>query len=111
MTYEDILARTPPSTAAGNQAVAGEFVVFLTSVIEARETFAQFTTSQQRYLYRLRGRWHTRAAGQDARWNEHGSRPGRREGTKKRQSTRRDPGEETPLFQSLMNKYGSPRSE
>lgn len=90
---------------------AGEFVAFLSSIIEGdKETFSQLAVSQQRYLYRLRDKWQLRASGGDARWNQFGSRPGRPTVEKKAKKTsRRDPGEQDPLFQSLMWKYGNPR--
>lgn len=112
MTYEQILQRAPLSTAAGNKGAAAEFVVFLTSLIEGdRETVRALSPSQQRYLYTLREKWRLRAAGKDARWNEYGSRPGRPpvEKLKTRKTKRRDPGEDDPLFISLMRKYGTPR--
>lgn len=115
MTYEEILHRTPASTAAGNLAAAAEFVVFLTSVIEGdRTSFGQLSTSQQRYLYRLRDKWKARAAGDDERWNVYGSRPGRPIATRsraKKRTPRTDPSEHDPLFQSLVRKYGTPRRD
>lgn len=48
---------------------------FLTGVLlNERETL---TGSQERYLYRIRTKWETRAKGEDTRWNTEGSRPGR----------------------------------
>lgn len=110
-TYEQILQRTPQSSEAGNTAAAAGFVVFLSSIVEGdRETFAQLSVSQQRYVYRLREKWQRRAAGKDTRWNEYGSRPGRPVvERRKTHVSRRDPGEHDPLFQSLMRKYGGPR--
>lgn len=111
MTYEQILARSPRSDQAGNRPVAGEYVVFLTSVIEGDATFSALSDSQQRYLYRLRDKWKVRAAGQDQRWNEYGSRPGRPVAPKKPRASRAaDPGEKDPLYKSLMSKYGMPRT-
>jgi hypothetical protein len=113
VTYEAILARAPLSTAAGNRPAAAAYVVFLTNIIEGdRETFAALTPSQQGYVYKLRSKWQARALGQDARWEQFGSRPGQFSGTrqtKKKKPTRHDPGEDTPLFQSLLRKYGQPR--
>ena len=113
MTYEAILQRTPGSDQAGNREAAGAFVAFLTQVIEADpETFKQLSRTQQTYLYRLREKWKVRAAGNDERWNVSGSRPGRpvAKVKKPRKSRTADPGEKDPLFQSLMRKYGMPRT-
>lgn len=112
VTYEQVLDRQPPTSAAGNKAAAAQFVVLLTSVIEGTGT-AGFDEGQKNYLYRLRDKWRRRANGEDFRWNVTGSRPGRppKDATKKRRSTRRDAGEDDPLFQSLMRKFGTPAGE
>lgn len=110
LTYEQILSRQPLSTTAGNRAVAAEFVVFLTTQIEGAGLDG-LTTAQKNYLYKLRAKWQQRAAGLDLRWNVSGSRPGQPTKRALKDSTRRkghDPGEDDPLFQSLMRKYGTP---
>lgn len=111
MTYDELLAHTPPDSAAGNTSAAAEFVRLLTTVIETdRESFAQFSDSQQSYIYRLRTKWTKRAAGTDTRWTHHGSRPGKVAKAKtplepSRRQTRTDPGEETDLYKSLVRKF------
>jgi len=115
MTYEQILAQQPHSTEGGNLDAARAFVSLLTSVIETRDVVRGLNDSQQRYLYKLRSRWIERAEGRDLRWNATGTRPGRpclrgrSDGPRKhRRTLKADPSEETPLFQSLMQKYGTP---
>jgi hypothetical protein len=112
MTYEEILARAPRSTQAGDTQAAAEFATFLSFALQDRVA-SPITENQRTYLYKLRTRWQTRTEGRDARWNIAGSRPGRPPGAKNKVSrrVRPDPGEKTPLFQSLMRKYGTPRNE
>ena len=116
MTYEQILARQPLSTEGGNLDAARDFVAFLTSIIQSGDIRA-LNDSQQRYLYKLRGKWQERAEGRDVRWNATGTRPGRPArplhlGPRKhRRTSKPDPSEETPLFQSLMQKYGQATPE
>jgi hypothetical protein len=111
-TYQEILARAPKSFQAGDTQAADAFVQYLTLVMHSGEG-TTLTESQSTYLYRLRDKWQSRAEGKDARWNVAGSRPGRPPGSKNKVSrrVRSDPGEKTPLFQSLMRKYGTPRNE
>ncbi len=117
MTYEDLLAKQPLTTSAGDRLAAQAFVELLSTVIEGRGT-TDLLDSQRRYLYKLRARWQARAAGTDLRWMVQGSRPGRpprpdAEAHREREFRHRtrvqaDPGEADPLFQSLLKKYGTP---
>jgi hypothetical protein len=106
-TYEHLLAQQPPSDSSGNRAAAAAFVVILTTALEGTNVGAGLSAAQKNYLYRLRATWAKRAAGTDLRWNVAGSRPGRpKKGTGGPKQRKPDPGEATPLFQSLMRKYG-----
>ena len=110
LSYEQILSRQPLSTTAGNRAAAAEFVVFLTTHIDGG-MLDQLNVAQKNYLYKLRTKWQARAAGEDIRWNVQGSRPGQPTKRSLKQQTRRsrpDPGEDDPLFRSLMQKFGTP---
>lgn len=108
-TYEHLLAQQPPSDSSGNRAAAAAFVVVLTTALEGANIGEGLTPAQKNYLYRLRATWAKRAAGNDLRWNVAGSRPGRpRKWTDIPKKRKRDPGEDDPLFQSLMRKYGTP---
>ena len=110
-TYEEILARQPKSTQAGDAKAAEDFAVFLSTILVSSEKDT-LTESQRVYLYRLRTKWDTRSRGEDLRWNMTGTKPGRPahlSSTPKR--TRHDPDEDDPLFVSLVRKYGTPVSE
>lgn len=111
--YEDLLARSPKSTQAGDTKAAAAFVSAISQALQTDA--ASFNEAQRTYLYRLRSKWQSRAEGRDARWNVMGSRPGRppvdesKKTSAPRRRSRPDPGESTPLFRSLMQKYSKPR--
>lgn len=111
MTYEQLLARQPLTTQTGDLAAASAFVTALETYLLDKDAMAQLSASQQKYLYRLRSKWQARAAGDDARWMENGSRPGRPSKLGAPRKATRDKGEQDPLFISLMNKFGTPRED
>lgn len=61
MTYEQLLQKAPPTTAAGNKRAAKEYVTMIQAYLNAES--ASLSHSQKNYLYRLRGRWELRAQG------------------------------------------------
>jgi hypothetical protein len=112
MNYEEILARQPASTSAGDRSAAQAFVAFLS--LQITGGLEHLNGSQQRYLYKLRSRWEVRAAGDDPRWNETGSRPGRPRAPIRKtppQGNYRREEETDPLLASILRKYGTPRRE
>ena len=110
MTYEALLQQQPPSTAAGDRALAREFVSAI-SAFMAGVAWSSLDASQRNYLYKLRQKWNTRADGQDDAWNQYGSTPGRR---RKLDTSGVDKtayggeGELDPLLAETMRKYGTP---
>jgi len=108
MNYEDILARQPDSTTAGDRSAAGSFVEFLSLQIETG--IGHLNGSQQRYIYKLRARWQVRTDGKDGRWNTHGTRAGRpfSKRTPKLSSTYKREEDDDPLLASILRKYGTP---
>jgi hypothetical protein len=112
--YESLLEQQPASTVAGNVQAAARFVQAITTALHG-DNLRGLSESQKNYLYKLRGKWEKRAAGQDAQWNAYGTRPGRRKSVSKDNSAQLDPtvygaeDERDPLLSSLMAKYGTPR--
>jgi hypothetical protein len=113
MTYEGLLQQQPPSTAAGNKAAARVFVTQINTFLSSGFTFSD---SQRNYLYKLRARWEQRAAGMDERWNDHGSRPGRKKQISERSlASTVDPTafgsdeQKDPLLLRLERKFGIPK--
>lgn len=110
--YESILQRQPLSTAAGDRALAAQFVAVLSAAIEAKT--ADLSDSQRNYLYKLRTKWDQRAKGEDSNWNLYGSRPGRRKSVVVDKAATVDPTvygteeQRDPLLSSLMRKFGKP---
>lgn len=76
MTYEQLLERTPKSTSAGDRRDAEAFVTVISNFKSSKD-YESLTDAQRRYLFRLSATWTKRAEGNDERWNEYGSRPGR----------------------------------
>ena len=111
--YERLLAKQPLTTQIGSTHAAAAFVQAIELFIADTSVMGALTDAQRKYVYKLRGRWAIRANGDDPRWLEQGSRPGRPVKNKraKRRLAAKDPGEADPMFQSLMRKFGTPRSE
>jgi hypothetical protein len=97
MTYEAILERQPKSTDTGDRRAAKAYLDFLESVVFADAgLLAGLTVSNRNYLYKQRKLWAKRAAGDDERWNQCGSRPGRPAVDKPRQVSLRVRGQFDP---------------
>lgn len=113
LTYEQLLAKQPASFLGGNQDAARRFVDEIGNYLAGPTSL--LSTSQRNYLYKLRGTWVHRASGADQRWNEFGSRPGRKKGTRKPTSADVDPtaygdvDELDPLLRAIMTKFGKRR--
>ena len=73
MTYRTLIEQAK-MIAPGNTRSANDWLIRLADVLKAGELMP----SERSYLYRLRRVWRKRAAGEDARWNVHGSRAGAR---------------------------------
>lgn len=73
MTYRTLIEQAK-MIAPGNTRSANDWLIRLADVLKAGELMP----AERSYLYRLRRVWRKRAAGEDARWNVHGSRAGAR---------------------------------